>query len=161
MSGKHTVTVEGFVATPPESRAAGNHTVTTVLIPVSRRERVDGRWQDKTDDQGKSVADWWRAEFWNDHGDHVQHTVKKNDLVQVTGIPQPDLFTRNDGTVGLRLVVTNPTIGVIVRRPPRQQAQGASSGTSPTGDTSAPWNGAQNQERSAFGGGLGDSDQPF
>lgn len=125
---KASITVEGFVAKAPESRAAGSHTITSVTIPVEQGRMKNGEWVADTDQQGQKIVHWWEAEFWNEHGDVVAQTIGKGDLVTVTGEPRPRVYAKNDGSPGMSLSIVNAQIGVVVRRPSRQQGQGGGSG---------------------------------
>lgn len=153
---KASITVEGFVSKAPESRAAGNHTITSVTIPVEQGRMKNGEWVPDTDQQGQKIVHWWEAEFWNEHGDVVAQTVGKGDLVTVTGEPRPRVYAKNDGTPGMSLSIVNAQIGVVVRRPSRQQGQGGGNGAGWHNPASAQSSGAANDR---FGGGFGD--EPF
>ena len=155
---KSEITVEGFVARNPEARAAGSHTVTTVVVPEEQGRMKDGQWVADTDQQGNKIVVWWEAEFWNEHGDVVAATITKGDLVIMRGNPRPQAFVKKDGTAGLRPVIASATVAKVVRRPSRNGsgsgwASGAGVGSS--GGVSSP----QNAD-SGFGSGFGD-EQPF
>lgn len=157
--------LEGFVAKAPESRAAGNHTITSVTVAVNQGRMKDGQFVPDKDRNGAEIVRWWETEFWNEHGDAVQHAVKKGDLVQIVGEPRPEAYLKNDGTAGLGLRIAGKSISVVVRRPSRngsqgsQQPQGAPGGQAQPQwgqpATNAPQNGGQ-----GFGGGF-DDEQPF
>lgn len=123
--------LEGFVAKAPESRAAGNHTITAVTVAVNQGRMKDGQFVPDKNRDGVEIVRWWEAEFWNEHGDAVQHAVSKGDLVQIVGEPRPEVYQKNDGSPGLGLRIAGKSIAVVVRRPSRngaqrsQQAQGA------------------------------------
>lgn len=157
------INIEGFVAKNPEQRQTGNHTVTTVTIPVEKGRMKDGQWVADTDKDGQKVVVWWEAEFWNEHGQQVAQEIQKGYLVRVEGEPWPRAFVKNDGTAGLTATITNPTISIVVRRPSRQNhGQGgfqggpnASGAPQAGGWSSDGGNGAQNAD---FGGGF---NEPF
>lgn len=157
------INIEGFVAKNPEQRQAGNHTVTTVTVPVEKGRRKDGQWVADTDKDGQKVVVWWEAEFWNEYGQQVAQEIQKGYLVRVEGEPWPKAYVKNDGSAGLAGTITNPTISIVVRRPSRQnntqggfQGGPAATGAPQTGgwssgDANAPQNGD-------IGGGF---DEPF
>lgn len=160
---KSEITVEGFVAKAPESRAAGNHTITTVAIPEEVGRMKDGQWVPDMDKDGNKIVVWWEAEFWNEHGDVVAASIGKGDAVIVRGTPRPRAFVKNDGTAGMSATIVNPTIGKTVRRPSRNAQQGSGGGfVAGAGQPSQdPWNAPQNggSEPPQFGNGFGD--EPF
>lgn len=124
---KAEIYLEGFVSKDPESRAAGNHTITTVTVPVEQGRVKDGQWVADTDQQGNKIVVWWEAEFWNEHGDVVAANIHKGDLVQVRGEARPRVYVKNDGGAGLSAVVVNASVAKVVRKPSRGGA-GASGG---------------------------------
>lgn len=144
---KHTITIEGFVAKDPESSAAGSHTKTTVTIPVTPRKKQGNEW---VDDDEKTI--WWEAEFWDEHGDVIQHTVRKGDLVTVTGSPEIRPYTTKDGSARYSARVTGRVaLGVIPRA--RKSSPGGSVGQ---------WgNSPQIHAASGTGGGSDDVYAPF
>lgn len=136
---KANITIEGYVAKDPESRAAGNHTITSVTIPVEQGRMKDGQWVVDTDQQGNKIVVWWVAEFWNEHGDVVASQVRKGSLVTVTGEARPSVYvSKQDGSPRLSALVVNGQLAVVVPRPKRGGGQGASSapftGGSSSGD---------------------------
>lgn len=155
------VFVEGFVAKDPESRAAGNHTITTVTVPVKQEKRDrEGKWVADTDRDGKEIVVWWEAEFWNEYGDVVASTIRKGDLVQVRGDARPRAFSKNDGTAGLAATIVNATVAKVVRRPSRnaQHGSGASGGSGAGQRSPEPQNGVQGGFQ---GGGFDAPEEPF
>lgn len=158
---KSEITVEGFVARNPEARAAGSHTVTTVVVPEEQGRMKDGQWVADTDKDGNKIVVWWEAEFWNEHGDVVAANVSKGDLVVVRGNPRPQAYVKKDGAAGLRPVIANATVAKVVRRPARGQGGGFGGGSAQgQGDwAQPPANAPQNAD---FGGGFADEEsQPF
>lgn len=158
--------LEGFVAKAPESRAAGNHTITSVTVAVNQGRMKDGQFVPDKDRNGAEIVRWWETEFWNEHGDAVQHTVRKGDLVQIVGEPRPEVYQKNDGTPGLGLRIAGKSISVVVRRPSRNGSQGSQQvAGAPGGQGQPQWgqpatNTPQNTNGNQFGGGF-DDEQPF
>lgn len=136
--------LEGFVAKDPESRAAGNHTITSVTVAVNQGRMKDGEFVPDLDKSGEKIVRWWEAGFWNEHGDAVQHAVHKGDLVQIVGEPRPEVYAKNDGTPGMGLRIAGKSIAVVVRRPARGQGGGSGQGGGfAGGNSSGGANGAQ------------------
>lgn len=152
---KANITVEGFVAKSPESRAAGSHAITTVTIPVEQGRMKDGQWVADTDQAGQKIVAWWEAEFWNEYGDAVAQAVSKGDLVTVTGEARPRVYAKNDGTPGQGLSIVNGQIAVVVRRP----ARGGGSGGQSQSEWAQPSPAPQNAQQGGFGNGFDSS--PF
>lgn len=153
------ITVEGFVSKDPEQLEAGQHRITSVTVPVEQGRMKDGQWVADTDQQGQKIVRWWEAEFWNEQGDAIGQTIRKGQLVTITGEPRPRAFVRNDGTAGLSFAIANPSIGVMVRRPARGGGSGGGSGAPATQQPQQSW-GAPQGDPGTFGGGFEDS-QPF
>lgn len=127
---KALATIEGFVAVDPEIRDAGSHRVTEVIVPHTPSKLVDGTWVNEDD---KTV--WTSSTFWNDHADAVVAAVRKGSLVSITGVLGQEVFLRKDGTAGGKVTITNPTISVVVRKPPRGQAAPAPANDEPWGSS--------------------------
>lgn len=162
MAQQARIDIEGYVAKNPETRQAGNHTVTTVTIPINhaKRNRQTGEWEPERDKDGNEIVSWYDCEFWNEYGVQIAQEIQKGYHVRVTGEPRARAYTKNDGSAGLSLTVVNPTISIIPRRPSRN-AQGGSSapGAASAGEWSSPaQNGAPNGAE-GFGGGFDSS--PF
>ena len=155
--------LEGFVAKDPESRAAGNHTITSVTVAVNQGRMKDGKFVNDTDRDGKEIVRWWEAAFWNEHGDAVQHSVHKGDLVQIIGEPRPEVYAKNDGTPGLGLRIAGKSIAVVVRRPSRGGGQGGSTGGFGGGNSSTGGNASQTggQEWANPGASFDGTEAPF
>jgi len=117
------IQIEGFISNDLSIRDSGGKSVVDVTIPVTPQKKDDsGKWVDT----GDTV--WYRASFWEEHAQAVLMAVQKSQLVTLTGTGlKVDQYAKKDGTTGVNLTVTNPTIAAIVRKPPRgQQAQGSS-----------------------------------
>jgi len=108
-----TITLEGFVSKDPETRNVTGHSITTVTIPVTKQKK---NGQGGYEDDGDPV--WYTAEFWDAHGDAVAQTVRKGQLVTVSGNLEVQVREK-DGKTYVNTVVTFPTIGVVVRKPSR------------------------------------------
>jgi single-stranded DNA-binding protein len=116
---KATITIEGFVSSDPETRAAGNHRVTEVTVPYTPSKLVDGQWINEDE---KTV--WFVTSFWNELGDAVAGTVRKGSFVTITGTAGMEAFLRKDGSAGGKVTISKATIAVVVRsgaRPARAQ----------------------------------------
>lgn len=113
---KADITVEGFISNELGIREAGSHRILDVTVPHNPQKLVDGKWVD----DGDTV--WFQASFWNDHGDAVLRAVEKGSLVALSGSVKLEVFKRTNGDAGGRVIVSNPTIAVVVRRPKKGQA---------------------------------------
>ena len=148
------ITVEGFVAKDPEQRQAGQHTVTTVTVPVGRGRRKNGEWVPDKDDQGKEITDWFDAEFWNEYGAQVGQELMKGYLVKIEGTPQTRAYVKKDGTAGVQNLIVNPEIFIKVKRPSRNTAPVAPGGG--FGDSSGQaWGNVPPVQNQAANGGFG------
>lgn len=137
--------IEGFVAKDLELRQAAGKLVVEVSVPVTpQKQDESGKWVDN----GDTV--WYRATFWEGHAEAVADTIRKGSLVLLTGTGiKVDMWTSGDKS-GVNLVVTNPQIAAIVRRPKRgevrpqqgnEDAWASSAPAEPSGDA---WNSPAN-----------------
>jgi single-strand DNA-binding protein len=113
-----TLTIEGFVATELQERAAGTHRVVDVSVAVTPSRKVDGQW---VEDKDKTV--WYQATFWDDHVDAVLATVSKSSLVTITGTPKLEVYLKKDQTPGAKITFEFPQIATIIRKPKRGEVQ--------------------------------------
>lgn len=104
------IAVEGFISNDLTVRQAGNYRVVDVTVPVTPQKQVDGRWEDAGE------TEWYKATFWDDHGDAVLQSCQKGSLVTITGGLKTSTYEKN-GTAKVSLEITNPTLAVVVRRP--------------------------------------------
>ena len=164
------IRVEGFVAKDPEQRAAGNHTITTVTVPITQGRRKDGQFIPDTDDAGNEITHWYEGEFWNEYGQQVGQEIRKGYLVELEGEPRSRAYVKKDGTAGIQNSIVNARVKIIVRRPKReqgggyQQPQGQGVWGHPNVAGPNPWDQSPSQGQPAggnFGGGFDDDSQPF
>lgn len=152
MAQRAKIDIEGYVAKDPETRKAGQHTVTTVTIPVnhSKNNRQTGEWEPERDKDGNEVVSWYECEFWNEYGAQIAQEIQKKYHVRVTGDLRCRAYVKNDGTAGLSMTVVNPTISIIPRRPPRGGQQQGGFSQPPQGQDE--W--GQSDTQAGFGGGF-------
>lgn len=108
---KVTMTVEGFVAKAPE---LGNHngkSVTNVSVPHTPRRKNQQTGQ--FEDAGETL--WVQASFWEKDAEAIVATVGKGTLVTITGQPELNVYTKQDGTTDAQLRLKFGTLGVIPR----------------------------------------------
>jgi len=123
------ITVEGFVANSPEIRNVTGHRVVDISVPHTPQRKVDGGgWEDS------GPTTWYQATFWDEHGDVVLQTVDKSSLVTISGMPQVEAYIRSDGSAGARVIIKNPTMALVVRRP-KAGAPAAQPPAGPTGQS--------------------------
>lgn len=125
---KATVDIEGFIATELKVREVTGHRIVDVTVAVTpQKKNQSGGW----DNSGDTV--WYKAAFWDEHGDAVLQTVEKGSLVTLTGTPKLDLYMRGDVPAG-SISLEFPTIAKVVRRPKK--------GESSSAPVDEPWNAA-------------------
>lgn len=148
---KATLTIEGFVARDPELKYHDGRAVTNVTVPHTprRKNRQSNEWEDA----GPTL--WVQASFWEQQAEAVVEAVRKGTLVTITGQPELNVFTKQDGSTDAQLRLKFGTLAVIPRSG-GQQAQGGPN-TAGAGDwASAPVNGPQTGAQS-----FDDSSVPF
>lgn len=125
------IQIEGFIANELGVRDAGQHRVVDVSVPhTPQKKNEQGQWEDS------GPTTWYRASFWDEHGDAVLGQAQKGSPVNITGGLVAKTYAKNDGSTGVNLEVVNPTIAVVVRRPKRgQQASYGAQGAA----TEEPW----------------------
>ena len=109
------ISIEGWIANELSVREAGSKRVVDISIPVQQQKKTDNGWEDI----GAPV--WYKASFWEEHGDAVMQTVNKGSLVTVTGTPRLDLYLKAGAAAG-SIVIDFPVLAVVVKRPKRGQS---------------------------------------
>lgn len=143
---KATVTVEGFAAEPRKSNANGKDVTT---IAVGHTPRRKNRQTDEWEDAGPTT--WFEAAFWEDEAAAVAQAVSKGTLVTLTGQPELNVFTKQNGETGASIRLKFATLGVIPRVNRQQQVQ----------PQSEQWAQQPQADAWAQAGGYGDADTPF
>lgn len=115
---KATMTIEGFVASDPELRNHNGKSVVNVTIPHTprRKNQQTGQYEDA----GETL--WVQASFWEQAADAIAAEVRKGTLVTVTGIPELNVYTKNDGSTAAQLRLVFGTLAIIPRAESRQPA---------------------------------------
>lgn len=116
---KATLTIEGFIARDPETRDHNGQQVATVTVPHTprRKNRDTGQFEDAGDTL------WVQASFWGDDAAAIIQTARKGELVTITGQPELNVYTKNDGTAAASLRLKFATLGIIPRATKSQPAQ--------------------------------------
>lgn len=115
---KATLTIEGFIARDPETRDVNGQQVATVTVPHTprRKNRDTGQFEDAGDTL------WVQASFWGDDAAAIIQTARKGELVTITGQPELNVYTKNDGTAAASLRLKFATLGIIPRAAKSQPA---------------------------------------
>lgn len=113
---KATISVEGFVTKDPELRQHKGKSVIAVDIAHTPRKKDGDQWVDAGD------TIWFQASFWEREADAIAATVRKGTLVTVTGIPEMNLYQRQDGTSSATVRIKFGTLGIIPRQDLHQPA---------------------------------------
>lgn len=114
---KATMTIEGFVAKDPELRDHNGQQVATVTVPHQARRK--NRDTGKFEDVGETL--WVQASFWGEEAIAVTHAARKGELVTITGQPELNVYSKNNGQTGAELRLKFATLGVIPRASKRVQ----------------------------------------
>lgn len=133
---KATITVEGFVTRDPELRNANGKDVVSVDIAHTPRKKDGDQWVDA----GETI--WFQAAFWERDARPVAETIRKGTLVTVTGSPELNTYTKQDGTTEVNVRIKGATIGVIPRENRQQSVSAPNTAPQPQWDTQGA-NGAQ------------------
>lgn len=104
---KATLTIEGFVAQDPTRRDVNGKTVVSVDVAHTPRKRDGNEWVDA------GPTTWFQASFWEGDADAVLASVSKGSKVVITGQPEANAYTKNDGTPGASIRLKFATLGVI------------------------------------------------
>lgn len=153
---KATITVEGFVTRDPELRNANGKDVVSVDIAHTPRKKDADQWVDAGD------TIWFQAAFWERDARPVADTIRKGTLVTVTGSPELNQYTKQDGTMAVNVRIKGATIGVIPRESRQQPVSTPNTAPQPQWDTQAtngPQTGAQGSWATA--GQIADAEVPF
>ena len=108
---KATLTVEGFVAKDPEVRYHEGKAVVNVSVPHTPRKlnKQSNQWEDA----GPTL--WVQASFWERDAEAIAAVVRKGSLVTITGQPELNVYTKQDGGVDAQLRLKFGTLAVIPR----------------------------------------------
>jgi single-strand DNA-binding protein len=106
---KATISVEGFVTKDPEMRQVNGKNVIAVDIAHTPRKKDGDQWVDA----GETM--WFQASFWDRDAQPIASSVRKGTLVTVTGIPELNVYSKNDGTPGVSVRIKFGTLGIIPR----------------------------------------------
>ncbi|WP_437582705.1 single-stranded DNA-binding protein [Paramicrobacterium sp. CJ85] len=128
---KATTTVEGFAAEPRRSQTQAGKDVLTVAVAHTprRKNRETGEFEDA------GPTTWFEAAFWEQDAHAVAQVVSKGTLVTITGQPEVNVFTKQDGTTGATVRLKFATLGVVPRA---QQANGPAQVSAPAPAVSEP-----------------------
>lgn len=96
-----TITLEGFIATQPETRYTPNG-IPALNITVPETPQKLNRDTNKWEDNGPTT--WWKITLWGTAADNATPHLHKGTRVLITGHPQLETREHNGKTY------TNPTI---------------------------------------------------
>jgi len=126
---KATITVEGFVTKDPELRQHNGKSVIAVDIAHTPRKKDGDQWVDA----GETI--WFQASFWEKDAEAIAATVHKSTLVTVTGQPELNVYSKQDGTPGVSVRIKFGTLGIIPRQDRQQPASAPNTAPQPQWDT--------------------------
>ncbi|MBK0420379.1 single-stranded DNA-binding protein [Leucobacter sp. CSA1] len=163
MAGEPLITVVGNLVADPEPRISqsGNSWCT---FRIASTPRVQNR-QTKDWEDGEPL--WLGCRVFGEYADHVAQSLTKGMRVIVQGRLTQRSYTDNQGqqrtSLDLEVEEVGPTLRWASAQVSRSQERGQGDfGNSGPGSYSRnPGFGSQNQDPQAFGGGFGDTDQPF
>jgi len=146
---KAEIRIEGFVTKDPELRKHNGKNVIAVDIAHTPRKKDGDQWVDA----GETM--WFQASFWDRDAQSIAAAVRKGTLVTVSGQPDLNVYTKNDGTPGVSVRIKFGTLGIIPRES-AQQPSGAPNTTPQqqwdTPTANAPQTGAQSAWDAPAGG---------
>jgi single-strand DNA-binding protein len=116
-------TILGHLGRDPETRTAGDGTVTTLSVAVSRRG------SDK-----QTVTTWWKVSVWGKSGETASKHLRKGAQVIATGWPELEEWTDADGVKRGTARLRNATWAFAGER----RSDGDSPTPAPTATTTAP-----------------------
>jgi single stranded DNA-binding protein len=125
---KATIAVEGFVTKDPELRQVNGKDV--IAVDIAHTPRKKDRDTDQWVDAGDTI--WFQASFWDRDAQPIAASLRKGTLVTVTGIPELNVYQRQDGSTAATIRIKGGTLGIIPRE--AQQGRGSANTAAP-----APW----------------------
>lgn len=132
---KATISVEGFVTRDPELRNHNGKDVISVDVAHTPRKKDGDQWVDA----GETI--WFQAAFWERDAAPIAASVRKGTLVTVTGLPEINVYTKQDGTTAVNVRIKGATLGIIPRQT-QHPVSAPNTAPQPQWDTQA-GNGAQ------------------
>lgn len=90
----------GHLGRDPVTRPAGDGTVTTLAVAVTRRAGTD---------RAKDVTSWWKVSVWGKGGESAAKHLRKGDAVLCQGWPEMETYKADDGTDRTELRLRNAT----------------------------------------------------
>lgn len=140
---KATISVEGFVTKDPELRQANGKAVIAVDVAHTPRKKDGNDWVDA----GPTI--WFQASFWERDAQAIAASVRKGTLVTVTGQPELNVYSKQDGSPGVSVRIKFGTLGVIPRDSAQQPAYGSNTPPTPPA-AQEPWNTPQTAAQDAW-----------
>lgn len=130
---KATINIEGFVASDPELRDAQGKSVVNVDVPHTPRKRnQQGDWEDA------GPTTWFQATFWEELAPVIAQTVRKGTLVRIEGMPELNVYQKQDGSTGASVRIKGATLSVVARAPREGHSAPASNPAPDVWATSSP-----------------------
>lgn len=104
----NTITIRGHVGQDPELRytQSGDPVATVSVADERNRKTVAGDWE-------RASTTWWRCQVWGSQAESIANTVRKGDLVLVTGRAELRTYEKRDGGQGYSLDVRADAVAVM------------------------------------------------
>ncbi|MDO5730810.1 single-stranded DNA-binding protein [Corynebacterium sphenisci] len=129
MRNLNTITITGRAGADAEHRATPGGRDSCQLRICHDRQHFDessGQWV-------KDNATWWRVTLWDRRAEEIAQSIRKGDLVTVTGRAEVTEFDRRDGTRGWSAEILADHISLSA------QPIGKTTASPATGANSDPW----------------------
>lgn len=103
------VTFQGWVGADVVLRKASGHSVVDLRVATTARLKRAGEWVD-------GDTTWYTVSVWREQADNILRSVKKGDPVIVHGRLRTEVFERQNGETGSKLVIDGALVGHDLRR---------------------------------------------
>lgn len=124
MASNNSLSITGFVGKDPETRfTPKGDSVTSMSVGVTERRKDGDQWVD-----GDTA--WFRVTEWGAKGEAIAETIRKGDLVHVTGAVKLETYEK-DGTQNSLLSIRPDVVSVVVRAAKKQANESKTNDGSP------------------------------
>ena len=139
------ITITGRAGGDAEFRATPSGREVTNVSLCHERTHFDQNAQEWVTDN----LTWWHVAVWDKRAKDIADTIRKGDLVMVTGRAELREFTRRDGTTGHSLDILADHVAVSAQPSGRTTNDGGQSGERPAGHDD-PWRSGADDDNPPF-----------
>lgn len=146
MRNLNTITITGRAGADAEtSYTAGGDAVLQLRICHERR-----RFDEQAGEWVTANTTWWRVTLWDRRAEEIARSIRKGDLVTVTGTAEIRQFTKRDGTAGWAAEILADHISLSAQPSGKTTASPAATGANSDPWTTGPGPGAATGDEAPF-----------